>query len=184
MHCPFRIYCNFEWNLEGFEIYEGFYTQKKHNHISCSFAYKFDCLDDRFSKAIVVFRGENAAYELIKAIFKEYEHCKKVMKKYFNKNLVITEEEDQYQSSNTCWICKKLIDHDDEKVRGHCHVTGKFRGAAHWSYNINFQLTKKVSVIFHNLRGYDSHLIFCELSKFDVKIEVIPNRLEKYMALF
>ena len=106
------------------------------------------------------------------------------MKKHFNKNLIITEEEDQYQSSNTCWICKKLIDHDDEKVIGHCHVTGKFRDAAHWSCNINFQLTKKFSVIFHNLRGYDSNLIFCELSKFDVKIEVIPNRLEKYMALF
>ena len=48
----------------------------------------------------------------------------------------------------------------------------------------NFQLTKKVPVIFHNLRGYNSHLIFCELNKFDVKIRVIPNGLEKYMALF
>ena len=36
--------------------------------------------------------------------------------------------------------------------------------------------------MFHNLRGYDSHLIFCELSKFDVKIDVIPNRLGEYMV--
>ena len=58
------------------------------------------------------------------------------MKKHFNKNLIITEqEEEQYQSSNTCWICVQLIDRDDEKVRDHCHVTGKFRGATHWSYN-------------------------------------------------
>ena len=106
------------------------------------------------------------------------------MKKHFNKNLIMSEEEEQFQSSNTCWICEKLIDDDDEKVRDHCHVTGKFRGAAHWSCNINLQLTKKVPVIFHNLRGYDSHLIFCELNKFDVKIDVIPNRLEKYMAFF
>ena len=83
-----------------------------------------------------------------------------------------------------CRICEKLIDRDDEKVRDHCHVTGKFRGAAHWSCNINLQLTKKVPVIFHNLRGYDSHLIFNELDKFDVKIKVIPNGLEKYMAFF
>ena len=48
----------------------------------------------------------------------------------------------------------------------------------------NFQLTKKVPVIFHNLRGYNSHLIFCELNKFDVKIRVISNGLEKYMAFF
>ena len=106
------------------------------------------------------------------------------MKKHFNKNLIITEEEEEFQLSNTCRICKKLIDNDDEKVRDHCHVTGKFRGAAHWSCNINLQLTKKVPVIFHNLRGYNSHLIFNELSKFDVKIEVISNRLEKYMAFF
>ena len=38
----------------------------------------------------------------------------------------------QFQSSNTCWICEKLIDDDDgEKLRDHCPVTGKFRGAAH-----------------------------------------------------
>ena len=142
------------------------------------------CIADRFNKPIVVFRSEKTAYELIKAIFKKYQYCKKVMKKHFNKNLIMSEEEEQFQSSNTCWICEKLIDDDDEKVRDHCHVTGKFRGAAHWSCNINLQLTKKVPVIFHNLRGYDSHLIFCELNKFDVKIDVIPNRLEKYMAFF
>ena len=63
-------------------------------------------------------------------------------------------------------------------------MTGKFRGAAHWDCNINLQLIKKVSVLFPNLRGYDSHLIFNELDKFDVKIYVIPNGLEKYMAFF
>ena len=45
-------------------------------------------------------------------------------------------------------------------------------------------MNKKVPVIFHNLGGRDSHLIFNELYKFDVKISVIPNGLEKYMALF
>ena len=93
-------------------------------------------------------------------------------------------EKHLFQQCNNCWICEKLIDNDDEKVRDHCHITSKFRGAAHWDCNINFQLTKKVPVIFHNLRGYDSHLIFNELDKFDVKISVIPNGLEKYMAFF
>ena len=89
-----------------------------------------------------------------------------------------------FQQSNTCWICEKLIDNDEEKVRDYCHVTGKFRGAAHWSCIINLQLTKKIPIIPHNLRGYDSHLIFCELNKFDVKISVIPNGFEKYMPFF
>ena len=45
-------------------------------------------------------------------------------------------------------------------------------------------MTKEVPVIFHNLKGYDSHLIFWELKNFDVKINVIRNRLEKYMTFF
>ena len=96
----------------------------------------------------------------------------------------MNEEEEQSHWSNTCWICEKLVDDDDEIVRDHCHVTGKFRGAAQWSCTINLQLTKKVPVIFHNLRGYSGHLIFDELSKFDVNIDVIPNGLEKHMAFF
>ena len=88
------------------------------------------------------------------------------MKKHFNKNLIMTEEEEHlFQESNNCWICKKLID-NDEKVRDHCHVTGKFRGASHWNCNINFQITKKRPMIFHNLKDYDSHLIFLNLTNF------------------
>ena len=97
---------------------------------------------------------------------------------------MIEEEEEQFQSSNMCCIYEKLIDDDDKKVIDHFHITGKFKGASHWSYNMNLQLTKKVPVIFHNLRSYDSHLIFCELNRFDVKIDVISNRLEKYMTFF
>ena len=102
------------------------------------------------------------------------------MDEYFNKNLIITEkEEDLFQKHNNCWICKKFISNDKNKVRGHCHITTKFRGTAHKSCNLNVQLTKKVPVIFHNLKSYDGHLIFNELDKFDVKIKVIPNELEK-----
>ena len=55
------------------------------------------------------------------------------MKKRFNKNLTMSEEEHLFQQSNSCWICKKLIDHDNGKVRDHCQITGTFRGAAHCS---------------------------------------------------
>ena len=72
------------------------------------------------------------------------------------------EEERVFQKSNSCWICKKIINKNnkEEKVWDQCHITGKSRGAAHRNYNVNFQLTKKVLVIFYNLKGYDSHLIF------------------------
>ena len=93
---PFKIYANFECNLRGVESYEGSYIKKYQDHVTCSFAYKGFCIDDRFTKPIVVFRGENAAYEFIKAILKEYKNCKKVMNQHFNKNLIMSEEESIY----------------------------------------------------------------------------------------
>ena len=140
---PFKIYADFECNLRNVEIYEGSYTKKYHKHIPCSFAYKVVCIDDRFSKSVVVYRGEHAAYKFIKSILEEHKYCRKIMNKHFNKNLVMTkEEENLFQESNNCWICKKLIDNDNEKVRDHFHVTSKCRRVAHWDCNITFQLTK------------------------------------------
>ena len=68
-------------------------------------------------------------------------------------------------------------------MRDDCHITGKYRGSAHRSCNIKFKLTKKVPVIFHNLRGYYRHLIIKEIGKFDAKVNVIPiSGLETCMA--
>ena len=67
-------------------------------------------------------------------------------------------------------------------MRDHCHVTGKYRGSAHTDCNLSYRLTNKIYVIFHNLRGYDSHLIMQEIGKFNKNINVIPNNMEKYMA--
>ena len=62
---------------------------------------------------------------------------KEVMKKCLKKNLIMTEEQEQFQSSNSCYICQNLIGDDDEKVRDHCHISEKFRGSNHWSCNID-----------------------------------------------
>ena len=91
------------------------------------------------------------------------------------------EDEKIFQSSNICWICNKLSMDKDKKVRDHDHIIGKYRGSAHSNCNINLKLTKKVLVIFHNLRGYDD-LIMQEIDKFSAQISVRPNGLEKHMA--
>ena len=84
--------------------------KKNQNHIPCSFAYKVSCVDDNFSKPLVLYRGENTVYIFIETILEEYKHCKKVMKKHFKKNLVMTiEDEKRFQSSNKCWICNNLL---------------------------------------------------------------------------
>ena len=184
---PFIFYDDTECGLEKVHINDRdkntSYTEKYQDNIPCSFAYKLVCIDDKFSKPVVLYRGKYAVHKFIKAIFEEYDYFKKVIKKYFNKNLVISVvNEKRFQSSNKCWLCNKLFTDEDIKVIDHDHITGKYRGSAHSNCNINLKLTKKGPVIFHNLRGYDDHLIMQEISNFDVEISVILNGLEKYMA--
>ena len=67
-------------------------------------------------------------------------------------------------------------------VRDQCHVRGKYRGSVHTNCNLSYRLTNTIYVIFHNLRGYDLHLILQEIGKFNKDMNVIPNIMEKYMA--
>ena len=114
---PSKVYADFDSNLKSVEIYGGSYSKKYQDHIPCSFVPKIVWVDSKFSKPIAVFRDENAAYEFIKAILKKYHYCKKIMKKHFNKNLIMSEEEEgQFESSNVCWICKKLINNMMRKL--------------------------------------------------------------------
>ena len=99
-------------------------------------------IDNKLSKPVVLHRGTNAVYK------------NSVMDEHFNKNLVMSaEDEARFQSSNKWCICDKLFDFGDKKVRDHCHVTGKYRGSARWSCDVNLKLAKKVPVIFHNFIG-------------------------------
>ena len=91
------------------------------------------------------------------------------------------EDEEIYKNSHICWICKQKLNTD--KVRDHCHVTRKFRGASPSKCNINLRLPKKLTIIFHNLQGYDGHVIFKELNNFDVDIDVIAKGIDKYMSI-
>ena len=51
------------------------------------------------------------------------------------------------------------------KVRDYCHVTEKYRGAAHRYCSINVSLNYKIPIVFYNLKKYDTHLIMQELGK-------------------
>ena len=93
-----------------------------------------------------------------------------------------TENEDYYQNSEICWICDQKIIKD--KVRDHCHITGKFRGSAHKECNSKLRIPRKLPIIFHNLEGYDGHIIFKELNNFkDIDMRIIPKLSEKYTSI-
>ena len=190
---PFNIYADFESIVKRIKSSDKSsdrgdnvsYTEKNQAHIPCSFSDKLVCIDNKFSKPVILYRRKYVVYKFIEAILEEYDYCKKVIRKHFNKNLVMSAEDEQmFQSSNKCWICDDLFDAGDNKLWDLCHVTGKHRGSVHWNCNVNLKLAKKVPVIFHNLRGYDGHLIMQEINKSDVKLNVIPNGLEKKNMAF
>ena len=125
------------------------------------------------AKQLFFTEEKKETYKLIEAILEKYEYCKQIIKYHFKKSLTMpVEDEKRFQPSNKCWICNKLFTEEDKKVRVKVKVSHDLR------------LSKKVPIIFYNLRGYDdSHLIMQESEKFDAEISVIPNGLEKYMAV-
>ena len=134
------------------------------------------CYGDKFSKLIQLCRGEKAVYKLLEAMLQEVEYCKKVKKDHFNQPMNLTSmEEEEFAAATECHICQKYFIEDDIRVRDHCNIIGKYRGAAHNKCNRSFRLTVQIPVIFHKLKVYDLHLIMQEIGKFKMNISVIPT---------
>ena len=202
---PFVIYADFEAITEKIhgcqQNNESSYTEAYQKHTDCGYGYKVVCCyDDKYTKPIQLYRGEKAVYKFMENILEEVKYCKRIMKKYFNKPLRMTEENEQeFKKATTCHICDKKYTEKDIQVRDHCHITGKFRGSAHQECNLKLRINPKeikIPVIFHNLRGYDSHFIMQEIGAIvkkhayknnkgeekQMNINAIPNNMEKYMA--
>ena len=157
-------------------------TNKYREHIACSYGYKLTCVDDKFCNSFKTYLIEDAAYNFINSMIKESKYCSEVMKKHFNKKLVITKEDNEnFENSTKCWVCDSYYVDNDFKVRDHFQIIGKHRGSACKDCNINLKLNCRIHIVFNKLKIYDSHLIMEGLGKFNLKISVIPNGLEKYM---
>ena len=85
-----------------------------------------------------------------------------------------------YDNSTLCHICIEELGED--RVRDHCHLSGKFRGAAHEICNLKYKVPKFFPVEFHNLSGYDSHLFIKTLGNSEEDISCIPNNEENYFS--
>ena len=138
--------------------------------------------------------------KFMEKMLEEVEYCKAVIKKHFNKPLVMTEVDEQHlKTMDGCHICGERYTDKDVCIRDHCHITGKFRGSAHQECNLKLRIKPenlKIPVIFHSLRGYDSHFIMQQIGEIANKhgytskkgekqalnINTIPNNMEKYMA--
>ena len=208
---PFVIYADFEAitkKVQGCEQSEEMkkdkdrrsYMEAYQTHEDCGYGYKVVCCcDDKYSKSTCIYRGENAVYKFMEKMLEEVKYCKTVIKKHFNKPLVMIEVDEQNFKACGCHICGEKYTDKDVRIKDLCHITGKFRGSAHQECNLKLRIKPenlKIPIIFHNLRGYDSHFIMQQIGeiankqgyankkgeKQDLNINAIPNNMEKYMA--
>ena len=85
-----------------------------------------------------------------------------------------------YDNSTNCYICNEEFSEDG--VRDYCHLSGKFRGAAHEVCNPKYKVPTFFPVVFHNLSGYDSHIFIKILGNSEGEISCIPKHEENYIS--
>ena len=141
---PFKIYAHFESVLKEVKSNDRHKstsnTKKYHDHIPFSFGYKVVCIRDKFSKQFVFHRREKMQsigllkqfLKIMIMILEDYDYYDNVTKNHFNKSLAMsTEDEQRFKSRNKCWICDKIFDVGDTRVRDNFQVTRRCRGSAH-----------------------------------------------------
>jgi len=133
----------------------------------------------------VTYRGEDAAEVFLKEMCDLYYAVTKYMETNQKPLLLTQEEEEHFQSTSTCWICETQVPKGPDKVRDHCHITGKYRGPAHNTCNLQLRISVKnyrLPIFFHNLKGYDSHIIMQAVASSFQNIRCIAQTTEKYLT--
>ena len=187
LKCPYAVYSDFESILEKIlgcqPDQQRSSTIKLAKHVPSGFTYKVVGLTDDLTEKPVTYRGPKTAEKFVEHMLKLEERLTNVLR---NPKPMIMSDEDisDFQNATHCSICADELGAD--VVRDHCHVTGKYRGAAHSSCNLNYRQRERIPVFFHNLsylRGYDAHHIMSAIGKFKHKrLNCIPQNHEKYIS--
>ena len=185
MRVPFVIYADFECFTKRLASCQpdpnNSYTEKFQYHKPSGFCYYLKTINDIYEPKMVSYTckkdedvGQKFVNSIEKTVRKLYSNI------WYKKVKMTTADKENYKNSKYCHICEGEL--KDDKVLDHCHLTGKYRGAAHKVCNLNYRIPKHIPVIFHNLAGYDAHLFIKNLGVSDGLINCIPNNEEKYIS--
>ena len=186
---PFAIYADFESLIKPLDVCdpdpEKSYTKKYQKHEPVSFVYYIKSFDESVykSKLRSYIKTKESDYDAMDTFINWLESDVREIANLENKDMIFTpENKKEFINALNCWICGEYIGND--RVRDHCHFTGKFRGAACNSCNLKLRRQNNISVFFHNLAGYNSHLFIKKLGTPEEKenIDCIPNNEEKYIS--
>lgn len=179
MDVPFVIYADFECTLE--QVIND--TTKVNKHKPCAYSYYIKCKYNNSLSIFKLYTGEDAAEHFVKSLDVD---CREIYYKYLSLNTPMTPltpiEEFLFQTTVNCSICEKEL--GDDRVRDHCHITGKYRGATHSQCNLNYTVPNFIPIFFHNFSSYDCHLFIKELLKtIPGTTHIIPQNKELYISL-
>ena len=185
---PFAVYADFESLIKPLDNCDPdpnkSYTKKYQKHEPISFSY-YITFNGVFFKPILrkytKTKPEDA--DAMDIFIKWLEEDVKDIANIEPKEMIFTEEDTKhFNNASDCWICGEELGND--RVRDHCHFTGRYRGPAHNKCNLKYRKPKNISVFFHNLSGYDSHLFIKKLGtpNKNENIDCIPNNEEKYIS--
>ena len=185
---PFTIYADFECYNKPIHTNtpdpNKSYTNKLTIQEPASFVYYIKSFNESVYKSKLrgYVKEKEEDPDVIDVFINWLEEDVKIIAELGNEKMKITpKEEEQFKQASNCWICGKLLNLED-RVRDHCHFTGRYRGAAHNLCNLKYSKPNNISVFFHNLTGYDSHLFIKKLGVTAGPIDCIPNNEENYIS--
>ena len=156
LKAPFTVYADFESLLEEVNI-SSERTTKYQQHIACSYAYTIVSSVPGVSFQPKLYVGGNAAEHFLDSLQRDLDVIMPIINKEV-KMIFDNAARIKFEAATHCHICEKTL--DNSPVRDHDHFTGEFRGAAHKHCNLEYGIKRyKLHIFFHDLRGYDAHLI-------------------------
>ena len=179
VECPIKIYADTESFLSPIDEKRG-ETELYQRHVMSTFCFYVVSRVKGFSMDPVMYVMESEGDEEERIFMEKLEEVTKEIYETFKISAKMIFDEDArrlHEILTECYACGKEFDGD--KVRDHCHYTGKYRGALHSQCNLRLKRTRTIPVVFHNLSGYDSHLFVKRLADTVGMVDCIPQNAEK-----
>ena len=185
MKLPFVIYTDLECLLEKKSTCinnpNESSTTEINKHTPSGYSLFTRCSFDESKNKLNYYRGEDCMKKFCEDL---RTHATKIINYEMKKMMPLTLKEEIYHNKQIiCYICKKEFDNNDkkqQKVRDHCHYTGKYRGATHNICNLRYKVPKEIPVVFYNGSTYGYHFIINKLVKeFDGNFDCLGEKNEK-----
>ena len=182
VECPIKIYADTESFLTTIDKTSG-ETKLYQRHVMSTFCLYVVSRVKGFSMDPVTYVMKDERDKVDKIFAEKLEETTKKIYETFKTFVLMIFDDDArklHESLTVCFACGEKLGRD--KVRDHCHYTGKYRGALHSACNLKLKRTRTIPVLFHNLSGYDSHLFVKRLADTPGEVRYIPKNEEKYIT--